>query len=201
MMRSFVEYSGWRRTCTSGIFAVLLIGCQDPDPRTVRGALAAASRAAQAADARQLFRLIDRRARAAMGSIVADRRQSAQSIAADYPEAERAAALAALGGAERARDAADLFAQRCAAECLTELAEQLGAPERETPRGDGELEVTTVEGRVLRMYRGKDGWWGLVWHTQALSEERTRAARERLQIEANAGVYRRRRALEQVGPR
>lgn len=202
-MRRIAQYSGSRRTCTSWIFATGMIfatplwGCHDPDPRTVVGALDAAVRAVEAGDARRLFRLIDRRARAAMASIVADRREAAGLIASDYPAADRAAALASLGGVEQAVDAAGLFALRCTEACLRDFGSKLGAPVREIPQGPSELQVHTAPGAVLQLHRGRDGWWGLVWNTEALSHERDTAARELLQVKANAEVYRRRRALEQ----
>ena len=69
---------------------------------------------------------------------------------------------------------------------------------KQTPQGKigSELEVITARGGRLRMHRGQDGNWGIVWNTDALARERTRAARELVQIEQNADIYRRRRALE-----
>ena len=131
----------------------------------------------------------------ALVSVVKDRKAAAQAIRADYPEPERAAALRALGDAAEVSDAGALFAHRCDARCVAELGTGLGAPVSESVSGD-ELRVRTAAGGDLRMFKGRDGLWGLVWRTQELSDERLRAARERLQIEANAEVYRRRRALE-----
>jgi len=195
------QYKRLASASASFIIAAILAGCGDPDPRTVRGALEMAANAVEARDARALFRVIDQRARQAMASIVADRRYAAELIERDYPVEERASALSGFGGAQRAVDAADLFAQRCATECLANFAQTLGAPTSQTQRGQGDLEVRTAPGGVLRLHLGQDGWWALVWNTEALSEERTRAARDRLQIEANAEVYRRRRALEQADGR
>jgi hypothetical protein len=180
------------------VFAAILAGCWDPDPRTIRGALERAAAAVEARDARELFSVIDQRARQAMASIATDRRHCAALISADYLVQDRASALQALGDARDARDAADLFALRCRAECFAGFARNLGAPIAQTPRGPSELEVRTSVGGAVRLHHGNDGWWGLVWNTQALSDERMRAARERLQVEANAEVYRRRRALETV---
>lgn len=81
---------------------------------------------------------------------------------------------------------------------MAEIGANLGAPVDESPAGD-ELLVRTAEGRSVRMFKGRDGFWGLVWRTQELSDERLRAARERSQIIANAEVYRRRRQLELGG--
>ncbi len=110
---------------------------------------------------------------------------------------DRAAALASLGGAEQAVDAAGLFALRCTEACLRDFGSKLGAPVHEIPQGPSELEVHTAPGAVLQLHRGRDRWWGLVWNTEALSHERDIAARELLQVKANGVVYRRRRALEQ----
>jgi hypothetical protein len=196
------QYSRLRRDpCTTFIIAViagaagLLPGCFEPDQRTVRGALDAAARACEANDARALFSVVDRRGRDALFSIAHRRRLAAALVRTDYPEPERATALRALGDGADAKDAADLFAKRCPSACLSELAARLGAPVGQVTRGD-ELEVRTAAGATLRMYRGQDGLWGVVWHTDGLSEERTRAWRELVQIEENAAVYRRRRALE-----
>jgi hypothetical protein len=182
--------------CASYIFSVTAIGCGgSDDAHTVRGALALAARAVETEDRAALYRVIDRRSRAALVSIVKDRAAAAKAIRADYPPNEQAGALKALGDAAAAPDAQALFALRCDARCVAELGANLGAPVSEVVAGD-ELQVRTAAGRDVRLFRGRDQLWGLVWRTQELSEERLRAARERLQIEANAQVYRRRRALE-----
>jgi hypothetical protein len=176
----------------------MVVGCGAPDPSTVRGALEGAARALEREDSMALYRYIDRRARAALFSIVKSRRESARLIAADYPLAERHGALSSLGDAATVPDAERLFAKRCSAACRAELARVIGAPVAERSAGE-ELEVETTRGR-LRLFRGRDGRYGIVWQTQALSVERTRASRELLQIRANAEVYRRRRTLEQGNP-
>jgi hypothetical protein len=195
-----------RGPCTTFIIAVIaattgpLAGCYAPDPHTVRGALAAAARACEANDARALFAVLDRRGRDALFSIAHRRSVAAALIRADYPEAEREAALATLGDGALAKDAADLFARRCPSACMADLAGRLGAPLSQAQRGD-ELEVKTASGGVLRMYRADDGLWGVVWRTEGLSDERNRASRELVQIQENAEVYRRRRVLESgAGP-
>jgi hypothetical protein len=184
--------------CASYIFSVIAVGCGgSDDAHTVRGALALAARAVEADDRAALYRVIDRRSRAALVSIVKDRAAAARAIRADYPPDQRAAALQALGDAVGVADASALFVRRCDARCVAELGASLGAPVAETVSGD-ELLVRTAAGRDVRLFQGRDRLWGLVWRTQELSEERLRAARERLQIEANAAVYRRRRELERA---
>jgi hypothetical protein len=198
-MNGSAHYIVLRRVCTSFVAAALGIGlgaCHDPDPRTIRGALDAAARALEAHDGRALFRIIDQRSRSAMASIVGDRREAARLIHADYPAPERRAALTSLGDAHSASDAADLFTRRCAKPCMAALASAVGAPLSERRTGDQDVEVRTARGHRLYLHRGKDGWWGIVWNTEPLSEERTRAARELVQIQQNADVYRRRRKLE-----
>lgn len=175
-------------------------GCADaPDPRTVRGAIAAAAAAIEERDPARLFRLVDQRARHAMASIVTDRQEAKRLIAAQYPEEERAAALTALGDAANASSATELFALRCGEPCMTGLGAQLGAPQAEERTGD-EVVVTTARGGTLHMHAGKDGHFGLVWNTPELVAERDRASRELLQIKENAAVYERRRTLEQAKP-
>lgn len=172
-----------------------MLGCSSPDPRTVAGATELLAVALESGEPAALYPLLDRRARAALNSIVLDRRAAARSIAADYPEPERAAALARLGDAAAAADARALFARRCAQRCVAELAGRLGTPVRQRVVGD-ELEVSTRRGTTLRFYRDREGRVGLVWHTRELDAERLRANRELVQISQNAEVYRRRRALE-----
>jgi hypothetical protein len=198
-MNGSAHYIVLHQVCVSFIAAAigaLLTGCYEPDPRSVRGALAAAAHALEVRDGRELFRVVDQRGRSAMIAIVNARREAARLIRADYPEPERAAALSALGDARSAADAADLFTQRCAEPCMSELAAAVGAPVAESKLGEHDVDVRTTRGGRLRLHRGKDGWWGIVWNTKELSEERTRAARELIQIRHNAAVYRRRRALE-----
>lgn len=198
-MNGSAHYIVLHQVCASFIVAAIggvLPGCFEPDPRSVRGALAGAARALEVRDGRALFQIIDQRGRSAMGAVVKARREAARLIHADYPAPERDLALAALGDARTAADAADLFTRRCAEPCMSELAAAVGAPLSERPAGAREVEVRTTRGGRLRLHRGNDGWWGIVWNTQALSEERTRAARELIQIRHNAEVYRRRRTLE-----
>lgn len=186
-----------RLACTSFAFTVV-VGCYDADPRSVEGALDAAARAIEAGDGERLFRVIDERSRHAMYAIVKARRAAAALIEADYPPEERAAALAALGDAATVKDGPALFARRCDRPCMDGFAAQLGAPTKRTQVGD-EVVVETTRGGTLHMYAGSDGWFGLVWRTEALAEERTRAARELTQIRDNAATYRRRRELEGGG--
>lgn len=177
------------------VLAVLANGCGEPDPRSVDGALEAASHALEARNATRLFRLVDQRARHALASIVKDRRETARLVRESYPEAEKVAALAALGDAAEATDAAGLFAARCDAPCMAALAARIGAPVEQTAEGD-ELVVRTARGESLRLHHGSDGWWGLVWRTESLADERDRAAQDLRRIRENAEIYRRRRALE-----
>jgi hypothetical protein len=162
--------------------------------RTARSALAAAARAVEADDGRALFQALDCRSRAALHSISRDRRAAARLIRAEYPSILRDSSLRPLGDAASARDAADLFSTRCRSACRAHLAAQLGAPVAQDPDGD-EATVRTVRGGLVRLHRCDTGQWGLVWHTRGLDEERRHAARELVQIERNAQVYRRRRAL------
>jgi len=205
MIRPVAQYTRLHRVCTSFILAAIQLGllaCFEPDPRTVRGALAAAARALEERDSRALFRIIDQRTRSAMASVVGDRLEAAALIRRDYPEPERTQALASLGDAALVGDPAGLFARRCPEACMAELAAAVGAPAEEHPgpKGSQELEVRTTRGGRLRLHRGKDGWWGIVWNTAAYNAERTRAARELIQIAHNAEVYRRRHALDMLPP-
>lgn len=181
----------------SGFFAVcplLMLGCRTYDATDVRGALAGAAQALESGDGVQLFPYIDERARFALASTVKSRTDARKLIEAEYPPAERAAALAALGDAAEVASPAELFARRCAAECMRTLAGQVGAPVTQTPEGK-ELRVTTSRGTTLHMFAGQDGRYGIVWNTDACVAERAQASRDFRQIRDNAAIYRKRREL------
>ena len=172
-----------------------MLGCSAADPHTLEGTIELAAAAIDRGDAGALYARLDRRARAAMSSIAHDRTAAARMIRADYPEPERSVALAALGDTLDAADPAVLFERRCNAACMARLGDALGAP-RQTRKDGKELLVTTSRGGELRFFRGRDGLMGLVWRTQELAQERTRANRELAQVVENARIYRRRRELE-----
>jgi hypothetical protein len=191
------KHTVFRLGCSSFLLLACAVACsaKAPDPRTVRGALGAMASALEARNGALLFRLMDQRARHAMASIVDARMQARKLIESDYPQNERFAAVASLGDGAEVRDAAGLFARRCAEPCMRALAEQIGVPTSEQSDGE-EVVVRTARGTTLHMHAGKDLAYGLVWNTRALSAEREQASRELAQIRENADVYRRRRALE-----
>ena len=118
-------------------------------PVSLGGALALASQAIEAGDARMLFRVIDQRSRHAFAAIQQARKQAAALVRSTYPAQAQASALAQLGDAALASDPADLFARRCPKACQAELGVGLGAPVRErTVEGEAgpELEVETANG-------------------------------------------------------
>ena len=186
------EYSGFFFVCP----LLIILGCTDSSDSRIRASLAASADALEARDAVRAFEILDERARFAMAATVKARAAAKALIEADYPAAERARALLALGDAGQVATPQDLFRRRCEARCLHQLAELVGAPVSHVPDGD-EVVVTTVRGTTLHMHAGHDGRYGIVWNTQALSDERAQASRELVQIRENAGVYRRRRELEQ----
>jgi hypothetical protein len=142
----------------------------------------------------RFFATLDQRTRFAMISTVTARRQARALIEADYPESEKAGALAALGEAAEVASGAELFARRCDLACLSDFADTVGAPASQVVRGD-EVEVTMLRGRTLRMYAGTDGEYGIVWSTEASAAERSQSSRELVRIRENAAIYRRRSAL------
>ncbi len=190
----------WRGRAVDRLLGLaLLVACTvscggAADPRDVDGALSRAADALAQRDARGLFRVIDQRARHALSAITESRRAAALLIKQSYPAAAQAPALAELGDAANAKDAADLFGMRCDAACLDGLSQQVGAP-LETRKEGAELVVKTARGSELRLYRGTDTWYGLVWNTEALSRERDRATAELDQIKSNAAVYRQQNEL------
>jgi hypothetical protein len=116
-------------------------------------------------------------------------------IEADYPEPDRSKALQAVGDAALATGAADLFARRCPKACRAALGAALGAPVSERKQGE-EIVVETTGGKSVRLYRGTDAHYGIVWNTDALVQERLERSRAFDQFEKNAAIYRQRRALE-----
>lgn len=186
------------RRCAPALLAgsLLATACSAPDPHEPRGAMAAAAEAIEKGDGRSLFRLIDQRSRHALAAIRDARTEAYQLVQADYPDAEKPAALAALGDAAVARDAADLFVKRCPQSCQATLGQSLAAPTAEHPTPNGDLEIETAAGTRVVLHRGKDGLYGLAFRNAELSTERDRASRELLQIRQNAEIYRRRRSLE-----
>jgi hypothetical protein len=185
------EYSVFFFVCP----LLIIQACDSVQPRDVRGALAASADALEGRDPTAVFRCLDERARFAMEAIVNTRLAARKLIEADYPTAERARALAALGDAGEVATAVELFSRRCDAACLLAFADAVGAPVAQKMSGD-EVVVTTVRGATLHMHAGKDGGYGMVWKTKLLSDERSQAARELVQIRENAGLYRQRRKLE-----
>jgi hypothetical protein len=181
----------------SGGWVVLLSACGGgvPDPRTVEGAITAIAECVEHEDAAKMFRLIDPRSRHAMASIVVDRRKARALVESSYPPEARPEALASLGDAADVADAAALFAKRCPAACLRGIGEKLGAPTG-TRIDHGDTVVTTPRGE-LRFRGGGEDWYGLVWQTEALADERERANRDLAMITENAETYRRRRTLAQ----
>ena len=142
----------------------------------------------------RMFRVIDVRSRHAMFSIVEDRRAARAQIEADYPAELRDAALEALGDGANVETAAQLFAARCTTECQDRLRASIAAPTSD--RADGNEQVVQTARGTIRLYREDDAhWWGIVWRTAELDDERNRASRDRRQIESNAETYRTRREL------
>lgn len=146
-------------------------------------------------DGAKLFRVIDVRARHAMISVVNDRRAAAEIVRRDYPEGERARTLEWLGDAAEVVDASELFARRCAQTCRDELASRIGAVvSRE--RVDEIERVTTTRGTVDLHREAEGHWWGIVWRTGELDEERNRASHDLAAVERNATTHRRRSELD-----
>jgi len=195
------EYSLFFFVCPlfAPLFTLLfsLLGCTGcADHRSIRDSLAVAADAVEARDAERLFDALDERERFALSGIVQARRQARQLIESEYPDADRAPALSALGDAGQVTvtTGAALFARRCDQDCVAGFAERVGAPISQVQNGD-EIEVTTVRGHTLHMHAGKTGQYGIVWNWPVLSEEVNQASRELAQIRENVAVYRRRREL------
>jgi hypothetical protein len=179
----------------AALAAVAPLGCGADETR-VEGAVSRAASAVASRDYDALFALIDERSRFALSSVYHARRQAADVIRESYPADARAQALAELGDAVGAQSPVELFRQRCPAACVSQLAAPLGAPR--AVREDGEQTVvTTVRDTEFALHRGKDGRYGLVWQTDALVRERSRAAAELDLIQKNARAYKARQALQE----
>lgn len=191
---SHEEYSVFFLVCP--LLAVSACSCSDQAQRqSIRGALAVSAEALESNDAARFFNVLDERSRFALAATVKERSEAKELIGRDYPEGEKAQALAALGDAGEVQTPAELFARRCDAACLRGFRELIGAPATQRADGD-EVVVTTTRGTTLHMHAGTDGTYGLVWKPRELSEERARAARELKQIRENSAVYRKKRELE-----
>jgi hypothetical protein len=139
---------------------------------------------------------LDERARFALGSIHHSRSAAAREVRTNYPPDARESALRELGDALRVGGEAELFALRCGDACLDAFAESLGAPREVSVEGRIST-VTTVRDTQAQLYRADDGRYGLVWESEALIRERTRAAAELDLIRKNAAQYRAQRALNE----
>jgi hypothetical protein len=177
-----------------GALAFVVAAACGSDPRTVEGALAAASGAVAARDHAALFRALDPRARDSLSSVYFARKAAAEEIRASYPPAAQPPALRELGDALQAESDVALFALRCPDPCLDALAGSLGAP-RSVQVRDRISTVTTVRDTEAQLYRADDGSYGLVWESAALMRERTRAAAELDLIKKNGAQYRAQREL------
>jgi len=173
----------------------LLVGCFEPDPRSVDGALTYAARAVEQRDTRRLFRILDQQGRHALDASFKLRHDAAKTIREQYPAAEKDAALRELGDALAATATDDLFAKRCDSSCIAWFDSIVGAPAEQQIVGDL-VKVRTVRDTNLTLRLGTDGWYGIVWRTEQLSAERERAARDLAQVQDNARTYSARRALE-----
>jgi len=165
------------------------------DASTVEGALASAASAVGARDYGAMFQALDERARFSIGSVFQTRRRAADIIQADYPPEARASALGELGDALEVDSATDLFRRRCPDACLDAIAGSLGAPSAVHVEGRIAT-VKTVRGTEAKLYRADDGRYGLVWESEALMRERSRAAAELDFIQKNAATYRAQNALQ-----
>ncbi len=166
-----------------------------PDAREVDGAIASVIAAAEKRDAPKLFNSLDQRARFAMSGLIKARQKAAEVIQVSYPKEAQAQAFASLGDAYRADSATSLFALRCNDACMDALAAKMASPKEVVHEGDL-ARVVTVRGEQLELFRGNDGRYGLVWNTDSLKRESTRAYAELDLIEKNAELYKKKRALQ-----
>ncbi len=166
-----------------------------PNPREVEGAIARAVAAASAHDAKALFNALDQRERFAMAAVVKARKRAAEVIRTSYPPEAQAEALARLGDALHAETGAALLAMRCPTACMDALAARLSSP-RNVQHRERTVEVETVRGERLELYRADDGTYGLVWNSEAAQRENSRAFAELDLIKQNADMYAKQRALK-----
>lgn len=178
-----------------GAFILTCVSACGPNLRDERGALAAAADAVAQRDSAALFRVLDQRARFSLDAIVTARRAARQIVEQSYPASEVAAAVAALGDAAAVENGAALFGERCGEPCLSAIGEGIAAPR--TVALEGALaRITTVRGDTVLLYHADDGSFGLVWHSDELMREKSRAFAELALIKRNAAVYAQKRALK-----
>lgn len=151
--------------------------------------------ACAAHDARRLYPAIETQARRALEDIVNARTAARALIEQSYPPAARAEALGQLGDAGRVQRGAELFAQRCEADCLAAFCRGVGAPQRSSSDA-GTLFVTTVRGGEYALSRDPSGRYGLAFHAAALTRESARAFAELSVVKTNARVYGEQKSLQ-----
>ncbi|HTU62146.1 MAG TPA: hypothetical protein VMF89_26995 [Polyangiales bacterium] len=141
-----------------------------------------------------LFSALDQRSRFALDAIVDARHKARELILAHYPAEARGDALARLGRESQVESGAQLFAERCVGACRAQLCDKVGA--LVSSEGAGDLtRVRTVRGGEYLMARTREGRYGIVYETDALSRERGRAFAELSLIKANTSVYAKQKEL------
>ena len=169
------------------------LGC---DGRRLPDALGLAADAAALGSVRLLFPVIDEAARDALVSVFLDRKKAAAAIEAFYPASLRARAIDAFGLPAEIDSAHDYFAFRCDKACFHALTAPLGYPAEVEEGERGIWLVRSARGTLLAMRRGRAGYYGLDWHAEALSRERSHANQALKLIQVNTQIYRRKARLE-----
>lgn len=119
------------------------------------------------------------------------RRKSAAQIRANYPEPEKARALAPYQAIADAPDGANVFAIYARQMgWLDRLRRDLSGVDRIEINGD-RASVQTVRGARYPFRRRENGLWGLTLFTAALTAEAERAARDAALVEQAASDYER----------
>jgi hypothetical protein len=172
---------------------MLLAACTPrmDEPQGVLGVLA---QGCASATGEGLFSALDERSRFALDAIVDARHKARTLILGHYPAEAREEALARLGRESLVENGAQLFAERCVGTCRAQLCDKVGALASSESNGSL-MRVRTVRGGEYVMARTREGRFGIVYETSALSRERGRAFAELALIKANSKVYAEQKAL------
>jgi hypothetical protein len=161
------------------------------EPQGVLGVLA---QGCAGATGEGLFSALDERSRFALDAIVDARHKARTLILEHYPSEAREEALTRLGRESLVENGAQLFAERCVGACRAQLCDKVGA--LASSENDGSVtRVRTVRGGEYVMARTREGRFGIVYETEALSRERGRAFAELALIKANSKIYAEQKAL------
>jgi hypothetical protein len=180
--------------------AVALFWRPFPSDRTPEGAYLRIVRAVVKDRPTEAFAYLEEDARHAAYTVRDARARACARIEASYPEAERAALLAAWKPDGDAEDGADVFARHARERgWLARLRKDLSGIDHVERQGE-RATVVTVRGTRYPFRRRDNGIWGLTMFTAEMVAEAERASRDLVLVEGAAADYDRARSAAQPRP-